>query len=623
MDNHASNDQSPSHLHPDPESRGSWLATSLRIIQWILLTVGFQCAVRADWALIERTLAPGGWALQYAISLAAFAAALFLASRILAFCPRSFWPSASWRAAIVGKLLYVNAVHTLTLAPAELLTHGPTPLFGWAAAAAVISIIVALVAGRAIAMAKQKRRNTFALRIAKGQIITDFVLFLRPFSQERLVRISERASWLEMLARSADPVSFGLGQDEYLETSLASAFDGIPTLALGWHEDYVGAGRIETTDNNWDKAFQDLAQRAKRIVFFPHTSKGTMQELSFLASAAALLDKTTFVCPPCQAFDDQWSRTRAAAEAFGLQFPPFKSQGLMFRFKSGAGSACERWPMEHWSASEIRKLVLGSSPLVWNVPKSVAITQYMRTSRFGATSQEPGDSTKWELPLVDQKWEHLLTSRISGDLCRVLGPNPDPSERNPLHFVRLAVVGRLVTSATFLVLLSKLPFLSATGLAFTEISIWLAVPIVLSVWLTTLGLCSALRDRSLQGIIEWWENRAHLIACRETVDAVVRSGLWSGFTTIALVIASKLAWAGVLWLAYLRWGWTGAVANFVLLFLFTPPWKHDMLTRFQRIAPDYTASVCDSPAPEASHSDRETERCESATPQYRDEGSGI
>jgi hypothetical protein len=73
---------------------------------------------------------------------------------------------------------------------------------------------------------------------------------------------------------------------------------GIPVLALGTPGEQVGAGRIASTDETWQRGIWELATGARALLVLPATSAGTHWEIDRILHDSGLLRKASFLVPP-------------------------------------------------------------------------------------------------------------------------------------------------------------------------------------------------------------------------------------------------------------------------------------------------------------------------------------
>jgi hypothetical protein len=102
-------------------------------------------------------------------------------------------------------------------------------------------------------------------------------------------------------------------------------------IGLGKPGEAIGAGRIETSDSDWQREFVTLAEAADAIMVIPATSEGTRWEIEYLKENA-LLTKCVFVMPP-GAFDlaTEWDE---AIEKLPVWMPRYSNNGMLYAVNS-------------------------------------------------------------------------------------------------------------------------------------------------------------------------------------------------------------------------------------------------------------------------------------------------
>jgi hypothetical protein len=126
------------------------------------------------------------------------------------------------------------------------------------------------------------------------------------------------------------------GQNAFsdLETLITEAMEYFaPMIALGRPGEQLGAGRVETEEENWIEDFQLLALHAKTLVLFPIATEGTLREVEFIVKHG-FWPKTIILMPtenPSANWDLQWDYMKRKAEEFGLDFPVYQSGGMVFK----------------------------------------------------------------------------------------------------------------------------------------------------------------------------------------------------------------------------------------------------------------------------------------------------
>lgn len=160
-------------------------------------------------------------------------------------------------------------------------------------------------------------------------------LYLRPFRiTGQLPLDNPRAGAL------MTPESFAEPRELDLETMIASELsDSLPLVALGEPGEHVGAGRVATSEDDWQDAVKSLAGAAHRILVVPSAQPGTLWELGWLLDNA-VLGKTVFLMPPAPRdgadVEADWASATEAARQLGIELPPYDDEGCLFTL-DGAG----------------------------------------------------------------------------------------------------------------------------------------------------------------------------------------------------------------------------------------------------------------------------------------------
>jgi hypothetical protein len=131
-----------------------------------------------------------------------------------------------------------------------------------------------------------------------------------------------------------------------------------PLVALGEPGEHLGAGRIKTTDADWQQAVKALVGKAKAVLIIPSDRPGTLWEVQYLRSEG-LLPKTVFIMPPeARGFDwrARWNDARKALGDFGAALPEYDRHGLMFRLDA-EGQVLDINHLPVWRPHRFRKAV--------------------------------------------------------------------------------------------------------------------------------------------------------------------------------------------------------------------------------------------------------------------------
>lgn len=176
-------------------------------------------------------------------------------------------------------------------------------------------------------------------RVRQGKRIRrPFLVYLRPFAITSNVHTEDPAS-LALALRGKHPTDFysmdgqhigvqipifniflGFGEqlaepemNPELETVMEIGLREVGQLvALGRPGESVGAGRIETSEDDWRRVLTDLGKAAKGFVIVPSTNAGTLWEMLWLRESRSLGD-CYFLMPGIHGGEadlDTWLKTR-------------------------------------------------------------------------------------------------------------------------------------------------------------------------------------------------------------------------------------------------------------------------------------------------------------------------
>ena len=164
----------------------------------------------------------------------------------------------------------------------------------------------------------------------------DFALYLRGFSWENKLTTQNM---------EFDGPQIETPTHIDLETIIVRSLEPLETVAVGNPSDVFGAGKISTTDANWQDVVADLADAAKLIVFIPVSSKGAIWEAEEIVTSKHL-EKCVFVMPmsptPSLSYHNEWRKTQSVLKKRGLALPNYQSGGLLFRFNKDKTIAAQK-----------------------------------------------------------------------------------------------------------------------------------------------------------------------------------------------------------------------------------------------------------------------------------------
>ncbi len=221
------------------------------------------------------------------------------------------------------------------------------------AAVLVFSSVCAGAAARTLSRRHKKReqakRDARAAGIMKGlreETVPDFALYLRAF---------ETTAKMPYEAENFGPALDGrVGEDAELdfETAIAEAVESAaPLVALGQPGEHIGAGRILTTDDQWQADLALLAGKALVLFMLPSLRPGTLWEIDRVI-AERWLEKTIWLQPPMRRgwlrklggdeldWAAVWNPIAAHMRARGIEFPDYDPKGCIFTIDSGKRLKC-------------------------------------------------------------------------------------------------------------------------------------------------------------------------------------------------------------------------------------------------------------------------------------------
>lgn len=127
-----------------------------------------------------------------------------------------------------------------------------------------------------------------------------YFLYLRPFESTGkydFFSASDCDTFVERLLMHKDRSVYGFKGD--IEEAIEQELRGYgPLIAAGRPGEFIGAGRIELTEEMWQQDIKALMFESQAIVCIPSTSAGTLWEVALILNTPSLLAKTVFVCPP-------------------------------------------------------------------------------------------------------------------------------------------------------------------------------------------------------------------------------------------------------------------------------------------------------------------------------------
>lgn len=184
---------------------------------------------------------------------------------------------------------------------------------------------------------EQIERDSEAKLVFEEQDNKRFILYLRPFvtTGSLLIKNPYHNEW--------DPTAINrLGENKYIdfETLIIRTKDNFYSfVALGKPQEHIGAGRIETAEDEWFEGFKKLAYNSKLIIMVPGFQPGTFKEFHWLYDNR-MFYKCIFVIPPEYVFFDKlsaneyWEETKKKILTLGIKLPELFKEGGLCVFKN-------------------------------------------------------------------------------------------------------------------------------------------------------------------------------------------------------------------------------------------------------------------------------------------------
>lgn len=158
-----------------------------------------------------------------------------------------------------------------------------------------------------------------------------FSLYLRSFSQEEKLKRRKGFWWYILIEGDI----FGIDR-ETLDLMISSEVrDSYPMIALGRPGEKLGAGRLPSTDTDWQALILLLMERAKVIFMVPSISKGVIWEMEILSRH--YYEKTIYIMPPpkyyygaAESVEEYWLEAQREFIPSGIFLPLYIKQGALF-----------------------------------------------------------------------------------------------------------------------------------------------------------------------------------------------------------------------------------------------------------------------------------------------------
>lgn len=205
-----------------------------------------------------------------------------------------------------------------------------------------LGLPLALIAGRNVASlfyraGRKKRQIKRDLRadllVAKlGRGANEpYCLYLRSFSAETKLRRKKDIWWFIFLEGDI----FGIDRETLDLLISAELRRSYPVVALGRPGDRLGAGKLPSTDADWQDLIVLLMSRASLILMTPSTSVGVLWEASHVRAHHSA--KTIYVMPPPSYYrkfapevERHWQETQSSLRSQGVFLPSYDPKGAFF-----------------------------------------------------------------------------------------------------------------------------------------------------------------------------------------------------------------------------------------------------------------------------------------------------
>lgn len=157
-----------------------------------------------------------------------------------------------------------------------------------------------------------------------------FSLYLRSFSQEEKLKRKKGIWWYILLEGDL----FGIDRETLDMVMSAEVNTSYPMIALGRPGERLGAGRLPSTDADWEALVLLLMKQAKIIFIVPGTSKGVIKEIEHLKN---YFEKTIYIMPPpkyyygdAEGAEQHWHETRQTLTPHNVSLPAYSKKGALF-----------------------------------------------------------------------------------------------------------------------------------------------------------------------------------------------------------------------------------------------------------------------------------------------------
>lgn len=180
----------------------------------------------------------------------------------------------------------------------------------------------------------QKRRDKRASMVIEGKVDFQYVVYLRSFSQP------SDSDWI----RELESIITRVFEPKEILITLQSGHDQEPirpgnqVYEDGLRVGYLGAGRIQVKNEDWENVVIKLLHKASLILLMPASGTGLLFEAEWIMKHG-LMHKMIFIMPPSSMMEmmfgsvvsqQVWSDAAGDFSRIGMQLPPYNLTGMLF-----------------------------------------------------------------------------------------------------------------------------------------------------------------------------------------------------------------------------------------------------------------------------------------------------
>lgn len=204
-----------------------------------------------------------------------------------------------------------------------------------------LALPLVLIVGRNCASAFYRvgRKKRQIKRDIKAALLLDrlqhgqqerYSLYLRSFAQEEKLKRRKGIWWYVLIEGNIFDIDL-----ETHELMIASELRlSYPMITLGRPGEELGAGRLPSTDADWEALALLLIEQASAILIVPNASKGVIWEMERLKNYH---EKTIYIMPPIKYYDGDagsaeghWQEAQREFTHRSIHLPAYSSKGALF-----------------------------------------------------------------------------------------------------------------------------------------------------------------------------------------------------------------------------------------------------------------------------------------------------